>query len=37
MKIALVAAMANRNVIGLNNQMPWHMPADLAHFKKVTR
>jgi dihydrofolate reductase len=36
MKIALVAAMANRNVIGLNNQMPWHMPADLAHFKKVT-
>jgi dihydrofolate reductase len=36
MKIALVAAMANRNVIGLNNQMPWHMPADLAHFKQVT-
>lgn len=36
MKIALVAAMANENVIGLNNQMPWHMPADLAHFKKVT-
>ena len=36
MKIALVAAMANDNVIGLNNQMPWHMPADLAHFKKVT-
>lgn len=36
MKIALVAAMANNNVIGLNNQMPWHMPADLAHFKKVT-
>ncbi len=36
MKIALVAAMANQNVIGLNNQMPWHMPADLAHFKQVT-
>lgn len=36
MKIALVAAMANGNVIGRNNQMPWHMPADLAHFKKVT-
>lgn len=36
MKIALVAAMANNNVIGLNNQMPWHMPADLAHFKQVT-
>lgn len=36
MKIALVAAMANNNVIGRNNQMPWHMPADLAHFKQVT-
>lgn len=36
MKIALVAAMANQNVIGLKNQMPWHMPADLAHFKQVT-
>ena len=36
MKIALVAAMANHNVIGLHNQMPWHMPADLAHFKEVT-
>jgi dihydrofolate reductase len=36
MKISLVAAMANHNVIGFNNQMPWHMPADLAHFKQVT-
>lgn len=36
MKLALVAAMAKNRVIGLNNQMPWHMPADLAHFKAVT-
>lgn len=37
MKIALVAAMAGDDrVIGLNNQMPWHLPADLAHFKAVT-
>ncbi|GAC22817.1 dihydrofolate reductase [Paraglaciecola mesophila KMM 241] len=35
-KIAMVAAMANQRVIGLNNQMPWHMPADLKHFKRVT-
>ncbi|GAC35104.1 type 3 dihydrofolate reductase [Paraglaciecola polaris] len=35
-KIALIAAMANKRVIGLNNQMPWHMPADLQHFKRVT-
>ncbi len=36
MILSLVAAMANQRVIGLNNQMPWHMPADLAHFKRVT-
>lgn len=34
--ISLVAAMAKNRVIGKNNQMPWHLPADLAHFKKVT-
>lgn len=34
--ISLIAAMAQNRVIGFNNQMPWHMPADLAHFKKVT-
>jgi len=34
--ISLVAAMANNRVIGKDNQMPWHLPADLAHFKKVT-
>lgn len=36
MIISMVAAMANQRVIGLNNQMPWHLPADLAHFKQVT-
>lgn len=36
MIISMIAAMANNRVIGLNNQMPWHLPADLAHFKKVT-
>jgi dihydrofolate reductase len=36
MIISMVAAMANHRVIGLNNQMPWHLPADLAHFKQVT-
>jgi len=28
--------MANNRVIGKNNQMPWHLPADLGHFKAVT-
>ncbi len=36
MIISMVAAMAEQRVIGLNNQMPWHLPADLAHFKQVT-
>jgi dihydrofolate reductase len=35
-KISLIAAMANDRVIGKDNDMPWHMPADLQHFKKVT-
>nr|WP_247664726.1 type 3 dihydrofolate reductase [Pseudoalteromonas sp. MMG010] len=32
----MIAAMANNRVIGLDNEMPWHLPADLQHFKKVT-
>ncbi|MEE4243792.1 MAG: type 3 dihydrofolate reductase [Kangiellaceae bacterium] len=34
--ISLVCAMANNRVIGKDNDMPWHMPADLKHFKSVT-
>jgi len=34
--ISLVAAMAKNRVIGKDNQMPWHLPADLQHFKNVT-
>ncbi len=32
----LVVATAKNRVIGLNNQMPWHLPEDLQHFKKTT-
>lgn len=34
--VSLIAAMANNRVIGKNNQMPWHLPADLGHFKSLT-
>ncbi|MEI6897813.1 MAG: type 3 dihydrofolate reductase [Psychromonas sp.] len=36
MKISMIVAMANDRVIGLNNKMPWHLPADLQFFKRVT-
>ena len=32
---AIVAMSANR-VIGKDNQLPWHLPADLRHFKELT-
>lgn len=35
-RISLIVAMAKNRVIGNNNQMPWHLPADFAYFKKVT-
>jgi dihydrofolate reductase len=36
MKISLIVAMASNRAIGLNNKMPWHLPADLKRFKKIT-
>jgi len=34
--VVLVAAMARNRVIGLNNDMPWHLPEDLRHFRQIT-
>jgi dihydrofolate reductase len=34
--LAMIAALAENRVIGLDNQMPWHLPADLKHFKAMT-
>ncbi|MBM6619353.1 dihydrofolate reductase [Bacillus suaedaesalsae] len=34
--ISFVVAMDKNRVIGKNNELPWHLPADLAYFKKVT-
>lgn len=36
MKISLIVAMSSNRVIGLDNQMPWHLSADLKKFKAVT-
>ncbi len=36
MIISLIVAHAKNNVIGNRGTMPWHLPADLAHFKKTT-
>ena len=34
--IALIAALADNRVIGRHNRLPWHLPADLRHFKQLT-
>lgn len=34
--ISLIAAMSKNHVIGINNTLPWHLPADLQHFKQLT-
>jgi dihydrofolate reductase len=35
-RISLIAAVARNGVIGRGNALPWHLPADLAHFKRLT-
>ncbi|MHC2993313.1 dihydrofolate reductase [Pontibacter sp. HJ8] len=34
--IAIVVAIADNHVIGKDNQLIWHLPADLRHFKQKT-
>ena len=35
-EVVLVAAVADNGVIGVDGRLPWHLPDDLAHFKRVT-
>lgn len=35
-KLSLIVAVADNNVIGMDNKMPWHIPADFKHFKEIT-
>ena len=34
--LSLIAALAQQRVIGYQHKMPWHLPVDLQHFKKIT-
>ena len=36
MIVALVVAMAENRVIGRGGKLPWHLPRDLQHFKRLT-
>ena len=35
-RISLIAAMASNRVIGIENRLPWRLPDDLQHFKRLT-
>ena len=34
--LTLIAAVARNGVIGVDNRLPWHLPADLRHFRALT-
>ncbi|MFM2225865.1 MAG: hypothetical protein RJA07_2067 [Bacteroidota bacterium] len=36
MHISIIVATSKNNAIGINNQLPWHLPADLKYFKQLT-
>ena len=35
-KLSIVVAISANNAIGKDNQLLWHLPADLKHFKEIT-
>ena len=36
MQLSMIYACASNGVIGHNNQLPWHLPEDMARFKRLT-
>ncbi|WP_422362350.1 dihydrofolate reductase [Reichenbachiella sp.] len=37
MKVSLIAAMTKNRVIGINNDLPWHLPDDMKYFMETTK
>ena len=37
MKVVIIAALSKNQVIGRDNGIPWHYPADMKHFRRTTR
>jgi dihydrofolate reductase len=35
-RLSLIVAASQNNIIGQNGDLPWRLPADLAHFKRLT-
>lgn len=35
-KLSIIVAISANNAIGKDNQLLWHLPADLKHFKEIT-
>lgn len=35
-QLAIIVAMSTNRVIGIDNELPWHLPEDLKHFKQKT-
>jgi len=36
MTLSCIVAVSDNGVIGKDNKLPWHLPADLKHFKALT-
>ena len=36
MTISIISAVSENDVIGKDNDLPWYLPADLQHFKRLT-
>lgn len=36
MSVSIIVAFDENRLIGRDNQLPWHLPADLKHFKEIT-